>query len=182
MKTLLFFFVFFLVSLTTPVKAAELVWRGDDAIFLPEEKISLARPDSRWRVVEEIFPDYLKLIRYQKGQNLEIVVTKHVLYKLPKIKFRYGRLITFDELFWRALLGPYEKNGFQFIEKEFDQEYTACALGTNAKRELLLLYFLFPENRFSSQPVVVEMLVPRASYEDFKGDFFKVTKSFRFQK
>lgn len=182
MKTFLFFFVFLFVSLTTPVQAAELVWRGDDAIFLPEEKISLERPDARWRVVEEIFPDYLKLVRYQKGHNLEIVIKKHVLYKLPKIKFRYGRLITFYELFWKALLTSYEKDGFQFIEKEFDQEHIAFALGTNAKRELLLLQFVFPKNRLSSQPVVVEMLIPREGYEDFKKDFLKVAESLQFGK
>lgn len=179
MKIPFFFFVFFLISLATPVKAAEVVWRGDDAIFLPEENISLDRPDSRWRVVEEIFPDYLKLVRYQKGQNVEIVLKKHVFYKLPRVKFRRGNRVTFDQLFWKALLKSYEENGFKFIQREFDEKHIAFALGTNAKRELLLLHFVFPKNRFSSQPVVVEMLVPREGYADLKQDFLKVTESLK---
>lgn len=169
----------FLIMLpaTTSAMAESFSWKTANVIEVPARHVRMSRPNDRWRVVESSDYGVLDMIYHRHGQNVVISVKTwpHFKYIPPRSYFK-KRHRNRDRL-KNHLLEPLIQEGFKFIEFE-RKDRRAFALGTNLRRQIIMLEFLFEENgRALKNPIVVEMIVDRGLYPDFKKAFRAVAGS-----
>lgn len=168
-------FVFCLFSFTA--EATAIRWLDDNIISLPEKKITISRPDKRWRVEEGTGPNLLNFVFLKNGKNFEISLSEKTGFKhLRRQRAHSGKAFGLEANYRRQLLRMYEEQGFKFFEYK-TKDNTVEAMGSDKDRNLMLLYFYFSKELYRNDPYVLRVVFPRHDYEWLKDDFSFVTQS-----
>lgn len=166
----------FVLFFMTPVTAAPFVWHTLDVIRIPSRGISVSRPNDRWRVMEAQDYGLLNMVYHRHGDNVLIEIKEWPHFKVHK-SYKFNQdMIKKKSSFRTKLLESYESEGYRFFDFEY-KDRRILAIGTNASRQIVMLNFYFDQRQGLSNPVVIQMVVPRERYHEFRDDFFSVAGS-----
>lgn len=151
-------------------------WVTSNVFEIPSHQVKLTRPNDRWRVMETADYGVVNLIYHQHGQNTVIEVSQWPHFHFLKARLFQREASLPKGSFRTALLQPLVDQGFKFFKFQVGDRQV-FAMGTNSTREILMVHFYFAEGRDFTNPVVIQMTVPREQYHQFKKDFTSVTES-----